>query len=164
MTSTKKEVAERLLDKGSLFVHLDATSNDVTVPLVFKHRNDLVLQIAHNMPIPVRDLDINNNGIKATLSFNRQPFTCFIAWNAVYQLAGDHGDAIIWPVSIPKAIKRFFDAYAQKTPPAAPVELMPAAERALQVLTGGLVGKYSSQKKPIARVRRKLPPYMRVIK
>jgi hypothetical protein len=64
------------------------------VPERFTKQERLTLDIGLNMVIPIPDLNWDDRGITCTLSFQKQPFYCFIPWSSVLQAAivGDtHG-------------------------------------------------------------------------
>jgi stringent starvation protein B len=100
----KRDVAKMLLRKGSLFVHLDPRASDVFVPPWLRHQAQLVLQVGFDMPIPIRDLRVDDDGVFGTLSFSRNPFTCAVPWHAVFALVGDEGRGMVWPESMPAEI------------------------------------------------------------
>lgn len=100
----KHELMLSLLEVGSVYVHLDPRREGVAVPVWFKDKSQLVLQIGLNFPIPIRDLEIDDSGIKCTLSFNRQPFYCIIPWSAVYALIAEDGQATVWPTEVPNEL------------------------------------------------------------
>jgi hypothetical protein len=100
----KRDVANQLLRKGSLFIHLDPRVNDVIVPPWLRHQAQLVLQVGLDMPIPIPDLRVDENGIFGTLSFSRTPFACNVPWSAVFALVGDEGRGMVWPESMPAEI------------------------------------------------------------
>jgi stringent starvation protein B len=97
----KKDVANVLLEGPSVYVHLDPRREGVNVPKWFQSQPQLVLQIGLNMAVPIHDLDIADEGISCTLSFNRQPHWCFLPWSAIYALIGEDGRAMIWPDDVP---------------------------------------------------------------
>lgn len=97
----KKDVAIALLQGPSVFVHLDPRKDGVSVPQWFKKQFQLVLQVGMNMAVPIPDLDVGDEGISCTLSFNRSPFWCFMPWSAVYMLVGEDGRGMIWPEDVP---------------------------------------------------------------
>lgn len=66
----------------SVFVVIDARKSDVVVPHHLKCE-DLSLQIGYDMAIPIPDLEMDEQGIRATLSFNQAPFHCTIPWHAI---------------------------------------------------------------------------------
>lgn len=100
----KRDVAKMLLRKGSLFVHLDPRASDVFVPPWLRHQAQLVLQVGYDMPIPIPDLRVDDEGVFGTLSFSRNPFTCAVPWHAVFALVGDEGRGMVWPESMPPEI------------------------------------------------------------
>src|SRR5262245_18159277 len=100
----KRDVAKMLLRKGSLFVHLDPRASDVFVPPWLRHQAKLVLQVGYDMPIPIPDLRVDDEGVFGTLSFSRNPFTCAVPWHSVFALVGDEGRGMVWPESMPSEI------------------------------------------------------------
>jgi stringent starvation protein B len=101
----KKEVALALLERTSVFVHLDPRAAAVVVPLGFKKQAQLVLQVGLNMPVPIRDLHLDDEGMTCTLSFNRTPFFCVVPWSSVYAVVGcDDGRGMIWPEDVPPEV------------------------------------------------------------
>jgi len=100
----KRDVANQLLRKGSLFIHLDPRVHDVIVPPWLKHQAQLVLQVGLDMPIPIPDLRVDEGGIFGTLSFSRTPFACNVPWSSVFALVGDEGRGMVWPDSMPAEI------------------------------------------------------------
>jgi stringent starvation protein B len=101
----KKEVALALLERSSVFVHLDPRLQAVVVPPGFKKQPQLVLQVGLNMPVPIRDLHLDDEGMTCTLSFNRTPFFCVIPWVSVYAIVGcDDGRGMIWPEDVPPEV------------------------------------------------------------
>lgn len=115
----KQEVALALLQTASsMYVHLDPRPNDVLVPSWFKKQPQLVLQIGLNMAVQIPDLDVSDEGISCTLSFNRSPEFCRIPYSAIYGLVGEDGRGMIWPESVPSEVA----ASAPGRSPVAPVE------------------------------------------
>ncbi len=97
----KKEVANTLLQGPSVYVHLDPRRDGVTVPNWFRNQPQLVLQMGLHMALPIHDLDVTDDGISGTLSFNRRPFWCMMPWSAVFGLVGEDGRGMIWPDDVP---------------------------------------------------------------
>jgi stringent starvation protein B len=115
----KKDVALALLQGSSLYIHLDPRKTEVVVPLHFKKQAQLVLQVGLNMAVPIPDLQVDDEGVTCTLSFNRSPFWCRLPWSAVYALVGDDKRGMIWPDEVPAEVE---SAQRQQGPeaPAAP--------------------------------------------
>jgi stringent starvation protein B len=127
MTSTqplppKKEVALALLERSSVYVHLDPRQSAVVVPPWFKKQPQLVLQIGLNMPMPIPDLRLDDDGMSCTLSFNRTPFFCVVPWASVFAMVGEDGRGMVWPDDVPAEVARqaqvrAVDATARKETP-----------------------------------------------
>ncbi|HET9955700.1 MAG TPA: ClpXP protease specificity-enhancing factor SspB [Polyangiaceae bacterium] len=100
----KKDVALALLEQSTLYVHLDPRNQEVRVPPWFKKQPQLVLQVGLNMAIPIPDLNVSDEGISCTLSFNRSPHFCWIPWGSVFALVGENGRAMVWPDDVPKEV------------------------------------------------------------
>jgi stringent starvation protein B len=100
----KKDVALALLENSSVFIHLDPRSEEVGVPPWFKRQPRLVLQIGLNMPVPIPDLNLDEDSVSCTLSFNRSPHYCRIPWSSVFALVGEDGRGMVWPDDIPPEV------------------------------------------------------------
>lgn len=113
---SKKEVALALLEQTSLFIHLDPRKPEVAVPQWFKAQPQLVLQVGLNMPVPIPDLDVDDDGVTCTLSFNRSPHWCKLPWSAIYALVGEDGGAMVWPADVPPEVAAQLERSAPKKP------------------------------------------------
>jgi stringent starvation protein B len=153
----KHDVAQYLLAQGSLFVHLDPRVDTVVVPQSYRSEPQLVLQIGFDMPVPIRDLQVDADGIYGTLSFNRSPFTCHVQWEAVFALAGDDGRGMVWPESMPHEISEEIEREAGREPPPPVVEERPS----LRVLPTVKEGESTPSTPPKPGER---PPYLKVVK
>jgi stringent starvation protein B len=100
----KKDVALALLERASVFVHLDPRAEGVVVPPWLKKQPQLVLQIGLNMAVKIPDLEIAENAVSCTLSFSRRPHFCYVPWTAVYALVGEDGRGMVWPEDIPPEV------------------------------------------------------------
>ena len=67
----KKDVLLALLERSSVFVHLDPRDDSVRVPTWFKKQPQLILQIGLNLAVPIRDLEVDDEAVSCTLSFSR---------------------------------------------------------------------------------------------
>jgi hypothetical protein len=97
----KREFAIALLQESSVFIHLDPRREGTLVPGWLKRQPQLVLQVGLNMAVRIPDLDVVEEAICCTLSFNRSPFFCRVPWNAVFGLVGEDGRGRIWPEDVP---------------------------------------------------------------
>lgn len=100
----KKDVALALLERASVFIHLDPRSDEVLVPAWFKKQPQLVLQVGLDMAVRIPDLEVGDEAIACTLSFSRRPHYCFVPWTTVYALVGEDGRGMVWPDDVPPEI------------------------------------------------------------
>lgn len=185
----KKDVALELLQGPSLFIHLDPRRPGVVVPKWFMGQANLVLQVGLNMAIPIPDLNVDDDGVTCTLSFNRSPFFCRMPWTAIYALIGEEGQGMIWPEDVPPEV-----AAQQQRAKAAPPPKKPKPKLAAVASADGpratpktdppatvpheTVAAKASEPPPKeddgiidepsegagGKKKRELPPYLRVIK
>ncbi len=133
----KLDVALKLLEDSSLFIHLDPRRDGVSVPAWFKKQAQLVLQVGLAMAVPIHDLEVAEKGISCTLSFSRQPHWCFMPWSAIFALVGDDGRGMVWPEDVPSEVARQSDlrgpapkpATRKRAPAVASLDDVEAAER-----------------------------------
>lgn len=102
----KKDVALALLERSSVYVHLDPRRSGAVVPPSFKKQAQLVLQIGLNMAVAIPDLRFDEDGMSCTLSFSRSPFFCVVPWPAIFAMVGDDGRGMVWPDDVPREIQR----------------------------------------------------------
>jgi stringent starvation protein B len=114
-----------LLEKSSMYVHLDPRGERVLVPNWFRKQPQLVLQVGLNMAIPIPDLHVDDDGLSCTLSFNRSPHHCVVPWSAVYALVGEDGRGMVWPDDVPPEV-----ASQMQQKPAAPKPKLAAVGQA----------------------------------
>jgi stringent starvation protein B len=112
----KKDVALALLESSSVFIHLDPRSEEVRVPPWFKKQPQLVLNVGLNMPVPIPDLNVDEDAVSCTLSFSRSPYYCFVPWTAVYALVGEDGRGMVWPDDVPPEVAAQLPGAPQKKP------------------------------------------------
>jgi stringent starvation protein B len=120
----KKEVALALLERSSVYVHLDPRQVDVVVPPKFKRQAQLVLQVGLNMAVQIPDLRLDDDGIGCTLSFDRVPFFCVVPWASVFAMVDTDGRGMVWPDDVPAEVARqnqvrAVDGGGQREPPRA---------------------------------------------
>ena len=103
---SKIVVALSLLERASVYVHLDPRQRAADVPPRFKKQPQLVLQVGLNMPVPIPDLRLDDEGIRCTLSFNRAPFFCVVPWSSIFAMVGEDGRGMVWPDDVPVEVAR----------------------------------------------------------
>lgn len=76
-----------LLEEGIATLHLDARQLAVRVPRHLKSRSWLVLNYSYRYRLP--DLNVDERGVSASLSFGGVPFACFVPWSAVFAISDE---------------------------------------------------------------------------
>ena len=99
---SKRAVAEALLDKGPVLVHLDARRDTVAVPDRFRREAKLVLRFGYGLSPPIPDLTVDEIGIGGTLVFGGVPFRCVLPWSAIFAVILDgESRGMVWPEDAP---------------------------------------------------------------
>lgn len=99
---SKKELFELMLSRGVVTLFFDPRVVDVVVPDAFRRRPDLAFDIGLNMPVPIVDLAITDEGVACTLSFSRVPHWCYVPWTSVFQMVlKDTGETGFWSNDVP---------------------------------------------------------------
>jgi stringent starvation protein B len=85
----------------------------------------VVLQIGTDMPVPIPDLRVDDEGVYGTLSFKGVPFTCFLPWASIFAIVGEDSGGLVWNSEVPSEIRAEVDkdskkASARKKPKALP--------------------------------------------
>jgi len=100
----KQEAFLALLAEGWTSLHLDARRAGVVVPDHLKGEPHLVLQYGHDLPIPIPDLQVDEHGVSATLSFARRPSPTVVPWSAVYVVTAMDGRGVLYQEDIPSDV------------------------------------------------------------
>ncbi len=101
---SKQQAFFALLKEGWTSLHLDARRAGVVVPESFRNEAHLILQYGHDLPIPIPDLEIDEGGVRATLSFSRTAHLTFVPWSAVYAVTGDDGRGVLFAEDVPSDV------------------------------------------------------------
>lgn len=101
---SKQDAFLALLREGWTSLHLDARRPGVIVPSHLRGEAHLVLQYGHDLPISIPDLEIDDYGVRATLSFQRTPHLTVVPWSAVYVVACDDGRGVLYQEDVPEDV------------------------------------------------------------
>lgn len=101
---SKRDAFLAFYGEGWVSVHLDARRLGVKVPDEFIDNRHLVLQYGRDMPVAIPDLAVDDDGIRATLSFSRTPHPTFIPWSAIYIVACTDGRGILYYEDVPEDV------------------------------------------------------------
>jgi stringent starvation protein B len=102
----KREVVNKLLQDGPVLVHLDARRPGVDVPDQFREDPKLVLRFGFGLSPPIPDLEVDDHGVRATLTFRGRPFHCRVPWAAVYAVVAEDGRGLVWPEHVPPEVQK----------------------------------------------------------
>jgi stringent starvation protein B len=112
-----------LLERSEARVHLDARRPGVVLPARLLGDGHVRLDYGYSLKPPIPDLDVGDEGIGGTLSFNRAPFHTFVPWSAVYLIADFDGNGAVWQDDIPADL---LEGSAESEPPPPPEDPKPA--------------------------------------
>ncbi len=79
----KKAVVEEMIKDGYVLIQVAVQAPGVIVPDVLWGQEIVGFEIGFDMPIQIPDLDIGEEGIVGTLSFERVSMKCFFPWDAI---------------------------------------------------------------------------------
>jgi len=155
---------------------MDARRPGVVVPDSLRGEPHLVLQYGHDLPIPIPDLEIDDYGVRATLSFSRTAHRTVIPWSAVYVVACDDGRGILYSEDVPQDVAVIAARSATDAPPpeleaqadaeaeieAEEMAAMPAPRPSLlRSVPADAAPDYAA---PLAAARRRRRPQLRLVK
>lgn len=109
-----------LLEDAWVFVHLDPRREGVVLPAHLRQQKRVVLQYGYNMPVPIEDFKVDEKGIWATLSFQRQCHATFVPWSAVFALTDGDKRTLVWEEDLPADLNLSEEAQAEAPPKPAP--------------------------------------------
>lgn len=89
----------------SVFVHFDPRCDGVVLPPHLRKQPRVVLQYGLNMPVPIPDLEVGEDGLGATLSFARTPTWTFVPWTAVFAIVNEEGQGMLWETEVPREVR-----------------------------------------------------------
>lgn len=90
-----------LLEHAEAQVHFDARKRGVELPDRLLGSPNVRLDYGYGLVPPIPDLAVDEDGIHATLSFNRVPFKTFVPWEAVFLIADFSGRGAVWREDLP---------------------------------------------------------------
>jgi stringent starvation protein B len=161
---SKREAFLALLREGWTSLHLDARRSGVIVPGHLRQEAHLVL------PIPIPDLEIDDYGVRATLSFQRMPQLTVVPWSAVYVVVCNDGRGILFAEDVPEDVtiistRSTGDAAptADEVTVAAEDEVMMPAPRAARLRSVPADAAVAELEEPLA-ARRRRRPQLRLVK
>jgi stringent starvation protein B len=148
----KQQAFLALLKEGSTSLHLDARRPGVMVPDAFRQDAHLMLQYGYDLAISIPDLEVDEHGVRATLSFSRTPHVTVIPWTAVYAIASVDGRGVLYPEDVPGDVSVMAGAEPGDSEAPEPVPAEVAAMAGSK--TGSKTGNSTSDAVPEGSLRR----------
>jgi Stringent starvation protein B len=109
----KRVLFEEAMKRGWVLIHLDARRPGVKLPASFLGHSDFVLEYGHDMPRPIPDLSVTDEGIGATLSFDGQPHATHVPWTAVFSIGPRKGKSKWYREDTPPEVRARWEAAAR---------------------------------------------------
>ena len=142
---------------------------------------ELILRLGRKLTPPITDLIIGEEVASCTLTFRGAAVWCALPWASIFAIVGDDGRGIVWPEDVPAESPLQKSARPRPklvpNPPAeataAPATPKPKKARkkpapTAEAATGRVQGRPElappADRPGAARVKRPLPPYLRVVK
>ncbi len=96
----KREKMATFLDEGMVLLQLDSRLEEVEVPDYLRGDPKLRLNISGRFGLP---LELDDWGVRATLTFRGTPYDCSIPWHAIYIIISHtSGEPQLFPDDIPE--------------------------------------------------------------
>lgn len=133
----KRSVVDAMLKDGPVLLHLDARRPGVTVPSSLAQDPALVLRVGHNLTPAIPDLTLDDDGVKATLTFRGVPHACVVPWSALFAVTNEAGQGLVYDKDVPPEVAARMkgeDEGDEDEPPSAP-EPAPPRGRHLKLVT-----------------------------
>lgn len=106
----KQIVLELFLAFGTTRVVVNGTHPLIKLPEYLLKNPSVNLDLSYNFET---NLSLDDDGIRAVLTFKETPFSCFIPWDALWLVATQDSSelrVIIFPESVPPSVQRQVDA------------------------------------------------------
>lgn len=89
-----------MMEGQMLFVAVNTTKIGVILPDFLYEQSHCLLNFGYNLAIPITDLEVTRDGVRATMSFNRTPFKVSLPWYSIFLIQVE-GDYFACPIDAP---------------------------------------------------------------
>jgi hypothetical protein len=141
----KYRVISKMLQTGSVFIHVDARVPDVIVPESKRGKPQLILEIGYGMATPIADLVVNDFGFSGGLLFAGEVHEVFVPWFAVYGVhrpLSSKPEGKVWGRDMPESVReKLLQERMRKAPDESGVTKLPVAESNVVSLAAWKRGK-----------------------
>jgi hypothetical protein len=85
-------------------IYVNTTALGVIMPPNLYNQSAQKIELGLCFPVPIPDLTVDHQGIRATLSFNRSAFLCSFPWNSIFCIKDETDDDNfeVFPEDAPK--------------------------------------------------------------
>jgi len=114
----KKQVFEQMLQRQPIVcVYINPRVPGIELPdNLLQNVHPISLEYGMDLPIPIRDFRIEENGVYAVLSFGGAPHHTFVPWDAVFGITDrNFQQGKIWGEEIPPMVEQRAVAQQQRT-------------------------------------------------
>ena len=108
--ATKRQTLEFLLEQGLVFVQLDPRVDGVVVPEHLRAQVPLGLNLSRNFHLETFEID--DDGVRASLSFKGVRSVCVLPWSAVFSMSADD-KTYLFEDAVPPELARAIRAQAR---------------------------------------------------
>jgi len=99
---SKKLIMQGFLASGYVQVLVNPRVSDICLPQRVCGMNAVLLHYGDAVSDPsIQDLVLDDDGISATLSFNKEPFPTRVPWAAVWLIGTEGHSHVVWPDDCP---------------------------------------------------------------
>lgn len=100
----KRSVVDAMLKDGPVLLHLDARRPGVRVPQGLADDPALVLRIGYQLAPAIPDLTVDDEGVRATLTFRGVPHACVVPWSALFAVTNEAGQGLVYDKDVPPEV------------------------------------------------------------
>jgi len=108
----KQIVLELFLAFGTTRVAVNGAHSLIKLPEYLLGNPNVHLDLSYNFGTNF-PMSLDDDGIRAVLSFNKTPFSCFIPWDALWLVMSQDSSKphlILFPESVPPSVQKQVDA------------------------------------------------------
>lgn len=115
MSADKRKLLEEMLAVGVVLVYLDSRREGVELPDSVRSEPIVALHISHTFDC---DLQIDEVGVRANLSFQRQRHPCVVPWASIFAMGQlSDGKSAIFTADVPPDVRAELESMHPTQPP-----------------------------------------------
>ena len=111
----KRKLLDEILARSWAYLQVDGRTVGVDLP-EWLREPVVTLQVGYDMPVPIYDLKVDDDGVVATLSFRRTPHRCVLPWAAIFAISDVDGKGVLFPQDVPAEVTEELVKVARELP------------------------------------------------